>query len=162
MASEASGQPARPETFTVAAGVTTLTSNARQLRNPGGHAQVGLALRMRSFLSSRFRMDVGYHSMGHVASPFRAPGSPTVWIAMANIEKDMGQFHGMRPYLIAGAGTISLDEGGTRESHMNFAGGGGIVFPPIARVRVFVEARRHYVMTGGANRLVPISLGVAF
>jgi hypothetical protein len=157
-----SGQSADSTPFSVSGGVTALGSESRQLRVPGGHVQVGVSRRARSTFSSRLRFDVGYHSIEGVASPFRASPSSSVWIATGSVVKDIGAIHDFRPYVIASVGTISIDQGGGREAHLNVAGGAGIGLPRIGRVRPFIEGRFHRAMTGGPNSFIPLSLGVAF
>ena len=67
-----------------------------------------------------------------------------------------------RPYLSAGVGTIGIDQGSRRESHLIFAGGAGVVLPRIGRLFPFSEGRFHHAMTGAPNDFIPLSLGVAF
>lgn len=158
----ASGQAAHSTEITVAGGVTTLTSELRQLRVPGGHVQVGLARRMQSIVSSRFQLDVSYHSIAGVASPLYPTPNPSVWIATGSVVKDIGAIRGFRPYLVAGVGTMSIDEGGGRQAHLDLAGGAGIVLPRIGHVRPFIEGRYHRPMTGEPHGFIPLSLGVVF
>ncbi len=156
----ASGQSVH--SITVSGGVTTLTSESSQLRDPGGHIQVGLSRRMQTILSSRFRVDAGYHSVPGVASPGWAMPSSGVWIATGSVLKDFAAIGDFRPYLIAGVGAISIDQGSGREAHMNVAGGAGVVLPAIGRIRPFIEGRFHRALTGMPNAFIPLSLGVAF
>ena len=85
-----------------------------------------------------------------------------MWIHTGSVVKDIGAIREFRPYFLAGIGTTSIDEGGRRESHLNFAGGAGIVLPPVGRVRPFIEGRYVRVMTGAPPSFVPLSLGIAF
>jgi len=158
----ASGQSAHSSAITVSGGWTSLTSESSELRDAGGHIQVGLSRRMQSILSSRLRFDVGYHSIPGVADPRQSMPSSSVWIATGSVVKDIGSMHAFRPYLIAGVGSISIDQGSGREAHLDLAGGAGIVLPPIGRVRPFVEGRFHKAMTGMPNSFIPLSLGLAF
>ncbi len=159
----ADAQSTNSETFTLSGGMTTPTSSAAPERVAGGHVQVGLALRMQSALSSRFQVDAGYHSLNGRASPLReGMPNPRVWIVTVSVVKDIGAFREFRPYLIAGVGTTSIDEGSRRQSHLHFAGGAGIVLPSIGRVRPFIEGRNIRVMGGSRPRFIPLSLGVAF
>ena len=162
VASRASGQAANPAAFKVSGGVTTLTSDSRRARVPGGHVQVSLSRRMQSIFSNRVQLDVGYHSIEGVASPASPTPNSSVWIATGSVVKNIGAIREFRPYLIAGVGTISIDQGSGRESHLDLAGGAGIALPPIGRVRPFIEGRFHRAMTGAPNSFIPLSLGVAF
>jgi hypothetical protein len=146
----------------VSGGVTTPVADSRLFRVPGGHVQAGLALRMQSALSSRLRLDAAYHSLDGTALPSRPPSNPQVWIVTASVVKDIGAFREFRPYLIAGIGTTSLDEQGTRQSKLNLSGGAGITLPPVGRMRPFIEVRYLQLMGSLANTFVPLSFGVAF
>ena len=160
----ANAQAAKSETFTLSGGVTTPRSSiVAPERVPGGHVQVGLAVRMQSVLSSRFEFSAGYHSLRGRPSPFRSGmPNPKVWIVTGSVVKDIGAIREFRPYLIAGVGTTSIDEGTIRQSHLHVAGGAGIVLPPIGRVRPFIEGRYIRVMGGSRPRFIPLSLGIAF
>ena len=156
-------QSAKSETFTLSGGVTTPTSSVAPERVPGGHVQVGLAVRMQSVLSSRFQFSAGYHSLSGRPSPFRSGmPNPKVWIYTGSVVKDIGAIREFRPYLIAGVGTINIDEGTRRQSHLHVAGGAGFVLPPIGRARPFIEGRYIRVMGGSRPRFIPLSLGIAF
>lgn len=156
-------QDAKSEVFTLSGGVTTPRPSAFSERVPGGHVQVGLAVRMKSVLSSRVQFSAGYHSLNGRASPFgfRRP-NPTMWIVTGSVIKDIGAIREFRPYLIAGVGTISIDEGSQRQSHLHLEGGAGVVLPPIGRVRPFIEGRYIRVEGGAHPRFIPLSLGIAF
>ena len=159
----ADAQSAKSETFTLSGGVTTPTSSAAPERVAGGHVQAGLAVRMQSVLSSRFQFSAGYHSLKGRPSPFMSGmPNPKVWIVTGSVVKDIGAIREFRPYLIAGVGTINIDEGARRQSHLHVAGGAGIVLPPISRVRPFIEGRYIRVMGGSRPRFIPLSLGIAF
>lgn len=162
LARGASGQSAHSTVITVSGGWTSLTEKSSQLRDAGGHVQVGASRSMQSILSSRLRFDVGYHSIPGVADPRQSMPSSSVWIATGSVVKEIGSMNAFRPYLIAGVGTMSIDQGSGREAHLNLAGGAGIVLPSIGRVRPFVEGRFHRAMTGGPNSFIPLSFGLAF
>lgn len=158
----ASGQSAHSTTIMVSGGWTSLTQESSQLRDAGGHVQVGVSRRMQSLLSSRLRFDLGYHSIPSVADPRQSMPSSSVWIATSSIVKDIGSLRAFRPYLVAGVGAISIDQGSGLEAHMDVAGGAGIVLPAIGRVRPFVEGRFHRALTGMPNSFIPLSLGITF
>ena len=54
--------------------------------------------------------------------------SSSVWIATGSIVKDIGSMQAIKPYLVAGAGSISIDQGSGREAHLDLAAGAGLAF----------------------------------
>jgi hypothetical protein len=146
----------------VAGGLTALTPESDLMRRPGGHLQIGVTRRVTSNVISTLRLDAGYHSLESRILPGETPPSAGVVIAMASMTRDLGSVVQVRPYLVAGVGTIMIDQGGGREAHLNFAGGLGLTLPQVGRVRPFVEARFHRAMTGMPNSFIPVSLGVSF
>jgi hypothetical protein len=162
IATDAASQPPRPTTVAISGGVTALTPRSELGRVPGGHVQASLSRRMESVLSSYLRVDAGYHSLEGRASPFVGSPSSDVWIATASVVKEVVPISGFRPYVMAGLGTISIDQGQGNEAHLNFAGGVGVAFPQMGRLRPFIEGRYHRAMTGGVNSFIPVSVGIAF
>jgi hypothetical protein len=66
------------------------------------------------------------------------------------------------PYLVAGAGSMLIDQGSGREAHLLFSGGAGLTYEITQRWRPFVELRWQRAMTGVPNSFLPVSFGVAF
>lgn len=158
----ASGQSAHSTVISVSGGWTSLAEKSSLLRDEGGHVQVSVSRGIQSILSSSLRFDVGYHSIPGVADPRQPMPSSDVWIVTGSVVKDIGSMHAFRPYLVAGAGTISIDQGSGREAHLNLTGGAGLVLPQIGRLRPFVEGRFHRALTGAPNSFIPLSLGLSF
>jgi len=162
LAQAAAGQSASSTTVTVSGGWTSLTEQSSQLRDAGAHVQLGVSRQMQSLVSSRLRFDIGYHSIPPVADPRRGAPSSSVWIVTGSLVKNIGLMRRSQPYLVAGAGAISIDEGDGRVTHLDVAGGVGLVLPQISRIRPFVEARYHRVMQGRSRDFIPLSLGFTF
>ena len=159
---EANAQSAASTSIVLGGGFTSLTSNSRELRRPGAHAQVGVERGVRSYLSDRVRLELSYHSIEGVASPFLGTPRSSMWIAAISAIREIGSVKRFRPYVIGGVGGISLDQGGGREWHANVAGGVGVLSPRVGRARVFVEGRFSRALTGEPNSFIPWTLGVLF
>lgn len=162
VSTSAGGQSPSPTTIAVSGGVTLLTPETRLGRVPGGHVQLGISRSAHSLVTSRLRLDAGYHSIEGRASPVVATPSSNVWIVTASVVKDVGTVRGIRPYLIAGIGSTRIDRGTGSESLLSLSGGGGIVFPRVGRVLPFLEGRFHRVMPDGTYSFIPLSFGVTF
>lgn len=158
----AEGQAVSPIGMSVSSGWTSLDADARQLREAGAHVHVGLSRRMASVVSSRVRLELGYHSIDGVADPRLAMPSSDVWTAVGSVVRSLGSARGVAPYLVVGAGSMSLDQGGGREAHLVLAFGGGVTLPSVGRLHPFVEGQFLRAMTGTPNSFIPISVGLSF
>lgn len=157
----AMSQPTQSSRVEVSGGWTSLTSQSRELRDSGAHLQLGLSRRLQSVVTSRVRLDVGYHSLPAVADPRQSTPSSSVWLATGNAVKEIVSLGSFKPYVVAGAGLISIDQGSGREAHLVVSGGLGLIFPTLGRLSPFAEARVHKAQTGLPNSFVPFSVGVS-
>ena len=72
----------------------------------------------------------------------------------ASILQDLATVKDMRRHPVASVGTISIDHGSRRESHLTFTGGAVVVLPRIGPVHPLIEVRLLHAMTGAPNDVI--------